>query len=142
MASKIIVVCEKIFWGNKCFHMFSHTMVSYLVNGSSVSLINEFDWKYQWQFLLSYWIITRRLFIYIVQSKYVWIIIYFCYISVAPVVKTDPPNGQLIVMEGETASLGCHISRGSPKPEIIWRRRVRLIWFKISFYVQIGFEID
>lgn len=44
-------------------------------------------------------------------------------IRVAPVVKTDPPSGQLIVMEGETASLGCHISRGSPKPEIIWRRR-------------------
>ena len=64
VASKIIVVCEKIFWGNKCFHMFSHTMVSYLVNGSSVSLINEFDWKYQWQFLLSYWIITRVRYLY------------------------------------------------------------------------------
>jgi len=44
-------------------------------------------------------------------------------IRVAPVVKTDPPNGELIVMEGETASLGCHISRGSPKPEIVWRRK-------------------
>jgi len=46
-------------------------------------------------------------------------------IRVAPAVQSDPANGQLIVMEGETASLGCNLIRGSPAPDIKWRRKER-----------------
>merc|ERR550539_610983 len=44
-------------------------------------------------------------------------------IRVAPAVQSDPADGQLIVMEGETATLGCNLLRGSPAPDIKWRRK-------------------
>ena len=44
--------------------------------------------------------------------------------SVAPAVESVPANGQMIVMEGEPATLQCNLIRGSPEPEIKWRRKV------------------
>lgn len=46
-------------------------------------------------------------------------------IRVAPAVESVPANGQMIVMEGEPATLQCNLIRGSPEPEIKWRRKAR-----------------
>ena len=48
----------------------------------------------------------------------------FLLFVVAPVVESNPATGSLIVMEGETATLGCHLVKGNPAPEIKWRRKV------------------
>ena len=49
----------------------------------------------------------------------------FVFISVAPEIRPVPSDGVLIVKEGEPASLSCEIVKGSPTPEITWRRKVR-----------------
>ena len=44
--------------------------------------------------------------------------------SVAPQIRPEPQNGRLVVYQGEAATLGCDILKGSPTPEITWRRKV------------------
>lgn len=48
-----------------------------------------------------------------------------CFLSVAPQIQPNPANGILEVREGEPATLGCKITKGSPMPEIKWTRKVR-----------------
>ena len=52
-------------------------------------------------------------------------LIWLHYVAVAPVLGAVPPNGLLVVREGETATLECKIKRGNPRPQVTWRRKVR-----------------
>jgi hypothetical protein len=45
--------------------------------------------------------------------------------SVAPEIRAIPEEGLLVVKEGEPANLACEILKGSPTPEITWKRKVR-----------------
>ena len=59
------------------------------------------------------------------------------FLSVAPEIRPVPSDGVLIVREGETASLSCEIIKGSPTPEITWKRKVRIVAVE-HHIVQIG----
>lgn len=48
-------------------------------------------------------------------------------IRVEPVIKLTPESGLLTVKEGDSATLQCDITAGNPTPEIIWRRRERMM---------------
>ena len=59
------------------------------------------------------------------------------FLSVAPEIRPVPSDGVLIVREGESASLSCEIIKGSPTPEITWKRKVRIVAVE-HHIVQIG----
>lgn len=45
-----------------------------------------------------------------------------------------PANGHLVVHQGDPATLSCDILKGSPTPEITWRRKVRfLLTLKLKY---------
>ena len=44
--------------------------------------------------------------------------------SERPEVVSVPASGLLTVLEGETAELRCKVTRGSPAPDITWKREV------------------
>ena len=46
-------------------------------------------------------------------------------VRVQPEVEAVPASGSLVVRAGAPAHLGCRVRRGSPPPEITWRRRER-----------------
>lgn len=46
-------------------------------------------------------------------------------IRVKPEVQPNPSNGLVVVHEGEPATLGCEILKGSPMPDLIWTRKER-----------------
>ena len=49
------------------------------------------------------------------------------FISVQPSLSVVPSSGVLAVKEGESATLQCDITAGSPTPEIKWSRRERMM---------------
>jgi len=46
-------------------------------------------------------------------------------VRVAPEIRPNPSDGEIIVHEGESATLACDVIKGSPAPEITWRRKER-----------------
>ena len=54
----------------------------------------------------------------------------FCSFAVAPQIRPVPQSGRLVVHQGEAATLGCDILKGTPTPEITWKRKVRNFVFK------------
>jgi len=46
-------------------------------------------------------------------------------IRVAPQIRPVPQSGRLVVHQGEAATLGCDILKGTPTPEITWKRKER-----------------
>ncbi|XP_059095185.1 igLON family member 5-like [Tigriopus californicus] len=46
-------------------------------------------------------------------------------IRVKPMIRPNPTNGLVVVYEGEPATLGCEILKGSPMPDLIWTRKER-----------------
>ena len=45
--------------------------------------------------------------------------------SERPEVLAVPRSGHLTVVAGEVAELKCEVTRGSPRPDITWKREVR-----------------
>ena len=45
--------------------------------------------------------------------------------SERPEVLAVPRSGHLTVVAGEVAELRCEVTRGSPRPDITWKREVR-----------------
>ena len=45
--------------------------------------------------------------------------------SERPEVLAVPRSGHLTVVAGEAAELRCEVTRGSPRPDITWKREVR-----------------
>ena len=48
--------------------------------------------------------------------------------SERPEVLAVPRSGHLTVVAGEVAELRCEVTRGSPRPDITWKREVRREW--------------
>jgi len=46
-------------------------------------------------------------------------------IVVRPEVKSIPQSGLIKVKSGESAELGCKVTRGSPEPDVVWKRKER-----------------
>jgi len=46
-------------------------------------------------------------------------------IRVKPVIQRVPDNGIIVAETGDTVKLECQVTRGSPMPEITWRRKER-----------------
>ena len=46
-------------------------------------------------------------------------------ISVKPEVRPVPDNGIIVAETGDSVTLACEISRGSPTPEMTWTRKER-----------------
>ena len=56
----------------------------------------------------------------------------FCSFAVAPQIRPVPQSGRLVVHQGEAATLGCDILKGTPTPEITWKRKVRKLFLKVQ----------
>ena len=75
-------------------------------------------------------IITLSLFIILCHRQHflgIAILRRLNFISVQPALSVVPSSGVLAVKEGESATLQCDITAGSPTPEIKWSRRERMM---------------
>ena len=51
--------------------------------------------------------------------------IFLISISVKPEIHPVPDNGIIVAKTGDSVTLGCMVTRGSPDPEVTWRRQER-----------------
>lgn len=60
-----------------------------------------------------------------IQVPFIHLYTIFFIISVKPEIRPIPDNGIIVAESGDTVSLECEVVRGSPTPEVTWRRKER-----------------